>query len=107
MIYVDRSVALAELLAEDRMPPDDFWQRDLLVASRLLEYEVWNGINAEDCKPPMATTHRRCWTGSYSWNLRRRFCNAHWNRFQLESGPSTRSTSRPSSSCSGLEKSRS
>ena len=45
MIYLDSSVALAHLLAEDRMPPDAVW-RQPLVASRLLEYEVWNRISA-------------------------------------------------------------
>lgn len=39
MIYVDTSVVLAELLAEDRRPGDDFWNQTL-VSSRLLEYEV-------------------------------------------------------------------
>lgn len=45
MIYVDTSVALAELLAEDRRPVGDFWNQTL-VSSRLLEYEVWNRVNA-------------------------------------------------------------
>jgi predicted nucleic acid-binding protein len=45
MIYVDTSVALAELLAEDRRPGDDFWNQTL-VASRLLEYEVWTRVHA-------------------------------------------------------------
>src|SRR5262245_21051037 len=45
MIYVDTSVALAELLAEDRLPGGDFWNQTL-VSSRLLEYEVWNRVNA-------------------------------------------------------------
>lgn len=45
MIYLDTSVALAHLLAEDRFPPEDLWQRQL-VSSRLLEYEVWNRIHA-------------------------------------------------------------
>ena len=45
MIYLDSSVALAHLLAEDRMPPDRLW-REPLIASRLLEYEVWNRIHA-------------------------------------------------------------
>jgi predicted nucleic acid-binding protein len=40
MIYLDTSVVLAELLAEDRRPLQDFWN-DTLVSSRLLEYEVW------------------------------------------------------------------
>jgi hypothetical protein len=45
MIYLDSSVALAHLLAEDRCPSDELWQ-DQLVSSRLLECEVWNRINA-------------------------------------------------------------
>ena len=45
MIYLDSSVALAYLLAEDRFPPRDLWQQQL-VSSRLLEYEVWNRIHA-------------------------------------------------------------
>lgn len=46
MIYVDSSVVLAQLLAEDRTPPESLWRDATLVASRLLEYEVWNRINA-------------------------------------------------------------
>ena len=46
MIYVDSSVVLAQLLAEDRYPPRSFWDQGSLVASRLLEYEVWNRVNA-------------------------------------------------------------
>ena len=45
MIYLDSSVALAHLLAEDRVPPDWIWDESL-IASRLLEYEVWTRINA-------------------------------------------------------------
>ena len=45
MIYVDTSVALAHLLAEDRRPPKSLWQ-ETLVSSRLLEYEVWTRIHA-------------------------------------------------------------
>lgn len=44
MIYLDSSVVLAQLLMEDRRPPDPLWQQDL-VSSRLLEYEVWNRIH--------------------------------------------------------------
>ena len=44
MIYLDTSVALAHLLAEDRGPPDSFWD-EVLVSSRLLEYEVWVNLN--------------------------------------------------------------
>jgi predicted nucleic acid-binding protein len=46
MIYLDSSVALAHLLAEDRFPSDELWEEQL-VSSRLLECEVWNRINAQ------------------------------------------------------------
>lgn len=46
MIYLDSSVALAHLLDERRAPPPSLWQR-ALVTSRLLEYEVWTGLNAQ------------------------------------------------------------
>jgi hypothetical protein len=45
VIYVDSSVVLAQLLAEDRTPPDSMW-RESLVSSRLMEYEVWNRLNS-------------------------------------------------------------
>lgn len=45
MIYLDTSVALAHLLAEDRSPPDALWS-EMLVSSRLLEYELWNHLHA-------------------------------------------------------------
>ena len=45
MIYLDTSVAVAHLLAEDRTPPETLW-RESLIASRLLEYELWNRIHA-------------------------------------------------------------
>jgi len=44
VIYLDSSVALAHLLSEDRVPPASLWQEEL-VASRLLEYEVWTRIH--------------------------------------------------------------
>ena len=47
MIYLDTSVALAHLLAEDRQPPESLWQQPL-VSSRLLEYELWTRLNARD-----------------------------------------------------------
>jgi hypothetical protein len=49
MIYLDSSVALAHLLAEDRFPPDALWEEQL-VSSRLLECEVWNRINAHQLR---------------------------------------------------------
>jgi predicted nucleic acid-binding protein len=45
MVYLDTSVLLARLFSEDRSPPDALWSQSL-VASRLLEYEVFNRIHA-------------------------------------------------------------
>jgi predicted nucleic acid-binding protein len=45
VIYLDTSVALAQLLAEDRQPPAKLWQ-ELLVSSRLLQYELWTRIHS-------------------------------------------------------------
>lgn len=53
MIYVDTSVVLAQLLAEDRVPDPALWEATL-VSSRLLEYEVWNRIHARK----LGRTHR-------------------------------------------------
>jgi predicted nucleic acid-binding protein len=45
VIYLDSSVVLAQLLMERRRPPAALW-REVLGASRLLQYEVWNRIHA-------------------------------------------------------------
>ena len=45
MIYLDTSVVLAQLLAEDHRPPVSLWD-EALVASRLMEYEVWTRLHA-------------------------------------------------------------
>ena len=45
MIYLDSSVALARLFGEGRAPRESLWAESI-VSSRLLEYEVWNRINA-------------------------------------------------------------
>lgn len=45
MIYVDTSVLLAAMFAEDRRPAREFWEQPLL-SSRLLEYETWVRIHA-------------------------------------------------------------
>lgn len=52
MIYLDTSVLLAHLFAEDRFPPEALWSQTL-VASRLLEFEVFNRLYARGA----ATTH--------------------------------------------------
>lgn len=45
MIYVDTSVVLAQLLAEDRKPPADLWSQSL-ISSRLIAYESWTRVHA-------------------------------------------------------------
>lgn len=47
MIYLDTSIVLAHLLAEDRVPPASIWG-ETLVSSRLLQYEVWTRIHARE-----------------------------------------------------------
>jgi len=44
MIYLDSSVALAQIFAEDLSPPADLWDEPL-ASSRLLHYEVWNRVH--------------------------------------------------------------
>lgn len=51
MIYLDASVALARILAEDRRPPESLWNGEL-VSSRLLEYELWNRFHASRLAAP-------------------------------------------------------
>lgn len=58
MVYVDTSVVLAQLLAEDRCPPEALWS-ETLVASRLLEYEMWNRLHAHDPGGTLAETARQ------------------------------------------------
>ena len=53
MIYIDSSVVLAQLFAEDRRPAETLWGQ-VLVSSRLLEYEVWNRALARLTTPPDA-----------------------------------------------------
>ena len=45
VIYIDSSVLLASVFREPRAPLAALWDEDL-ASSRLLEYEVWNRLNA-------------------------------------------------------------
>lgn len=47
MIYLDTSVALAQLLAEDRRPVSSFWEQPL-ISSRLIQYEVWTRLHVRN-----------------------------------------------------------
>ena len=58
MIYLDTSVALAQLLGEDRRPPSDLWAGSL-VSSRLLQYELWVRLNAYGLASSHAVAARR------------------------------------------------
>jgi len=57
VIYLDTSVALAHLLAEDRSPPARLWD-EALVSSRLLEYEVWTRLHARGLESSHAAAAR-------------------------------------------------
>ena len=58
MIYLDTSVALAQLLAEDRIPPGALWDEPL-VSSRLLQYELWTRVHARGLGPSHADEVRQ------------------------------------------------
>lgn len=47
MIYIDTSVVLVQLLAEDHKPPRALWD-ERLIASRLVEYETWTRLHARN-----------------------------------------------------------
>ena len=57
MIYVDTSVVLAHLFAEDRRPPASLWT-GTLVSSRLLEYELWTRLHAREATESRADAAR-------------------------------------------------
>lgn len=59
MIYLDTSVILAHLLAEDQPPPAELW-RESLITSRLTEYEVWNRIHARALSHSHAALVQEC-----------------------------------------------
>jgi len=71
VIYVDSSVALAQLLFETRAPPAWLW-REPLVSSRLFEYELWNrlqayqltGVRGDDVRAMLALVDMLEMTGS-------------------------------------------
>jgi predicted nucleic acid-binding protein len=45
VIYLDSSVALAQLFSEERRPEAGFWEQRI-ASSRLLEYEIWHRLHA-------------------------------------------------------------
>jgi len=51
LIYLDASVVLAQLFAEDRRPAGELWQEPL-ASSRLLQYEVWNRVHSRRLDRP-------------------------------------------------------
>jgi hypothetical protein len=55
--YLDTSVVLAQLLAEDRAPPEALWEAPL-VSSRLLEYECWVRLHARGLGPSHGSAAR-------------------------------------------------
>ncbi|MDE2880271.1 MAG: PIN domain-containing protein [Acidobacteriota bacterium] len=57
MIYLDSSVALAQILGEDQRPPPALWT-ERATASRLLEYEIWVTLNSRGFAETHTTTAR-------------------------------------------------
>jgi predicted nucleic acid-binding protein len=49
LIYLDTSVLLAQILAEDEKPPSWLWEEPR-VSSRLLAYETWTRLNAHELR---------------------------------------------------------
>lgn len=62
VIYIDSSVVLAQLLAEDRVPSPLLWSR-VLVSSRLLVHETWNRINARGLRSTHSDALQRILAG--------------------------------------------
>ena len=58
MIYLDTSVVLAQLLADDHRPPASLWS-ETLVASRLMEYEIWTRLHARTLADSHGESARR------------------------------------------------
>ena len=56
--HLDTSVVLAQLLAEDHRPPASLWS-ETLVASRLMEYEVWTRLHARKLADSHGESARR------------------------------------------------
>src|SRR5262249_22283805 len=84
-ISPDPSAALAQLLAEDRLPPEALWQEPL-ISSRLIECEIWTRIHSlKLARSPMATKYELCWDGLRLSNSPCRSWRALWNRFPSQS----------------------
>jgi hypothetical protein len=65
VVYIDTSVALAQLLAEDRCPPASVWDAGV-VSSRLTEYEVWTCLHARGLGVSHGEAVRRL-LGRFAW----------------------------------------
>ena len=57
LTYLDTSVVLAALLAEDRRPAAGFWSGHL-ISSRLLVYETWTRLHAAGVDEPVTDAAR-------------------------------------------------
>jgi predicted nucleic acid-binding protein len=57
MVYVDSSVFIAHLLAEDRRPGEELWLKPL-ASSRLLEVEAWNRLHSRGLSADLAPVLR-------------------------------------------------
>ena len=81
MIYLDTSVVLAQLLAEDHRPPAALWS-ETLVSSRLMEYEIWTRLHARTLADSHGEAARRLQSDeSRCWSCLHRCLNARWRPF--------------------------
>jgi len=56
--YLDTSVVLARLFAQDRSPPGAFWSQTF-IASRLVEHQVFNRVHARAAQATHGTAARQ------------------------------------------------
>ncbi len=77
MIYVDISVVLAQILAEDHRPPARLWN-EIPVASRFMEYEIWPRLIGANLPNP--TVRRLAYSSGESrcWSFPHRCLRVRW-----------------------------
>lgn len=91
MVYLDTSVVLAHLLAENRSPPDHLW-REPLVASRLLFTRPGSASRQGAWRIPMVKQSTTSWAGFRFLNFSLLSSSVPWSLFRFPSGRSMQFT---------------
>jgi hypothetical protein len=102
LIYLDGLVALAHLLAEDRSLPESIWG-ETPVSCPLVEYAVWNRINARRLGQSPGEAARVIGRLALI-ELAPLVLAVAWSRFQSRCERSAPSTSDRSNSCVGVDR---